>query len=68
MPTFRRASYAACLLADPGLQEPIYLGECIQVSFVIPPNYFLPSRNPVPRKRYWRYLQCAQQASRTSRE
>src|SRR6202034_3860118 len=28
MPTFRRASYAACLLADPGLQEPVYLGEC----------------------------------------
>ena len=29
MPTFRRASYAACLLADPGIQEPIFLGECI---------------------------------------
>jgi elongation factor 2 len=27
MPTFRRASYAACLLADPALQEPIYLVE-----------------------------------------
>ncbi len=23
----RRATYAACLLADPGLQEPIYLGK-----------------------------------------
>jgi elongation factor 2 len=27
MPTFRRASYAASLLADPGLQEPVYLVE-----------------------------------------
>jgi len=27
MPTFRRVSYAACLLADPAIQEPIYLVE-----------------------------------------
>jgi elongation factor 2 len=26
IPTCRRACYAACLLATPGLQEPIYLG------------------------------------------
>jgi len=35
MPTFRRASYAACLLADPALQEPIYLGECIHASLCV---------------------------------
>ncbi|KAJ4479069.1 P-loop containing nucleoside triphosphate hydrolase protein [Lentinula aciculospora] len=27
IPTFRRACYAACLLATPGLQEPVYLVE-----------------------------------------
>ncbi|KAF9500013.1 P-loop containing nucleoside triphosphate hydrolase protein [Pleurotus eryngii] len=27
MPTFRRVCYAACLLANPGLQEPIYMVE-----------------------------------------
>ncbi|KAF8506553.1 P-loop containing nucleoside triphosphate hydrolase protein [Russula emetica] len=27
IPTFRRATYAACLLATPGLQEPVYLVE-----------------------------------------
>ena len=27
MPTFRRVAYAACLLAQPSLQEPIYLVE-----------------------------------------
>jgi elongation factor 2 len=26
IPTFRRVCYAACLLAEPTLQEPIYLG------------------------------------------
>lgn len=27
IPTMRRATYAACLLATPSLQEPIYLGK-----------------------------------------
>lgn len=29
IPTCRRVCYAACLLASPALQEPIYLGMCI---------------------------------------
>ncbi len=28
MPTIRRACYASCLLAEPGVQEPIFLGDC----------------------------------------
>lgn len=27
IPTMRRATYAACLLATPTLQEPVYLGK-----------------------------------------
>lgn len=36
MPTFRRACYAACLLANPGLQEPIYMG----MLFITSPSWF----------------------------
>ncbi|KAG5221395.1 Elongation factor [Salix suchowensis] len=32
MPTFRRVCYAACLLANPGLQEPIYMGTLFTMS------------------------------------
>ncbi len=32
MPTVRRVCYAACLLANPGLQEPIYMGELLAMS------------------------------------
>jgi elongation factor 2 len=43
MPTFRRVSCAACLLADPGIQEPISLGESIHDDSCILSNFFKPN-------------------------
>jgi len=36
IPTLRRATYAACLLAEPTLQEPVYLGESLTPGFNAP--------------------------------
>ncbi|KAG5341689.1 Elongation factor 2 [Termitomyces sp. Mn162] len=34
IPTMRRVCYAACLLATPGIQEPIYLGKLLECFYI----------------------------------
>lgn len=61
IPVCRRVCYAACLLATPGLQEPIYLGKCDPGSILRHELMTIwCSGDPVPRERDRRYLRSAQ--------
>jgi len=58
IPTCRRVCYAACLLATPGIQEPVYLGNAVLTinSCFSHTESICDSRNSMPRKRHRWYL------------
>ena len=73
IPTTRRVCHAACLLATPGLQEPVFLGELLSEARQSSRSlttlfFFFTSRDSVPRRCHRWYLQLLEQAPWTGQQ